>query len=156
MGPENVTEFAASVLGAEVLTPLLESEAAALAHVSADEVAASFGELVSEVDRASLTGEFAEVMADGFHRALSTGVAGWRDDDLAFVRPWGFELSAIAVPVAVWQGAQDRMVPFAHGTWLAAHVPGARVHLYDDEGHLSLVGQLDRILDDLVELAGPR
>ena len=54
------------------------------------------------------------------------------------------------MPVSIWQGAHDRMVPFAHGEWLAAHVPGARVHLYDDEGHMSLVEQLPRILDDLV------
>ena len=46
------------------------------------------------------------------------------------------------------------MVPFAHGEWLAAHVPGARVHLYDDEGHISLVQQMPRILDDLVSRAG--
>jgi hypothetical protein len=34
-------------------------------------------------------------------------------------------------------------------------MPGARVHLYDDEGHLSLVAQLPRILADLADLAGP-
>ena len=44
------------------------------------------------------------------------------------------------MPVSIWQGAHDLMVPFAHGKWLAAHIPGARVHLYDDEGHLSLIG----------------
>ena len=82
-------------------------------------------------------------------RALSTGIAGWRDDDLAFVAPWGFELSGITVPVSIWQGARDRMVPFAHGQWLAAHIPGARVHLYDDEGHISLAQQLPRIVDEL-------
>jgi hypothetical protein len=33
-------------------------------------------------------------------------------------------------------------------------VPGARVHLYDDEGHLSLWSKLDLIFDDLKDLAG--
>jgi pimeloyl-ACP methyl ester carboxylesterase len=80
---------------------------------------------------------------------VSTGTAGWVDDDLAFAAPWGFVLSAISVPVSVWQGAHDRMVPFAHGEWLAAHIPGARVHLYDDEGHISLAQQLTRVVADL-------
>jgi hypothetical protein len=53
----------------------------------------------------------------------------------------------------VWQGAHDRMVPFGHGRWLAAHIPGARANLHNDEGHLSLVAQLPRILNDLQELA---
>jgi pimeloyl-ACP methyl ester carboxylesterase len=66
----------------------------------------------------------------------------------------GFALSDIIVPVSLWQGGQDRMVPSTHGRWLAEHIPGARAHLYDDEGHLSLVNQVDRILDDLLDLAG--
>ncbi len=58
------------------------------------------------------------------------------------------------MPVSVWQGGHDKMVPFDHGRWLAATIPGARAHLYDDEGHLSLVARLDEILADLRDLAG--
>jgi hypothetical protein len=49
------------------------------------------------------------------------------------------------------------MVPFAHGKWLAANVPGAVAHFADDQGHISLVvNALDEILDDLYALANPR
>lgn len=154
MGPENVEEFAAAAAGADALTAYLEREAVALADVTGADVAAALGGLVDEVDRAALTGEFADTLAASFRRAVSTGLAGWRDDDLAFCRPWGFELSDIEVPVTVWQGGHDRMVPYAHGRWLAAHVPGARVHLDDAEGHMSLIAGIERILDDLLELAG--
>jgi hypothetical protein len=58
--------------------------------------------------------------------------------------------------VSIWQGQQDRMVPFTHGRWLAAHVPAARLHLYPDQGHLSLFAQMPRITDDLEDLAAGR
>jgi pimeloyl-ACP methyl ester carboxylesterase len=76
------------------------------------------------------------------------------EDNLQIVRPWGFDVRDITVPVSVWQGAHDKMVPFDHGRWLAQAIPGARAHLYDDEGHLSLVAKLDEILADLREIAG--
>ena len=72
-------------------------------------------------------------------RQAAQGIVGWRDDDLTHTRPWGFDVGTIGVPTAVWQGTEDLMVPFAHAEWLAAHVAGARAHLVDGEGHLSLL-----------------
>jgi pimeloyl-ACP methyl ester carboxylesterase len=114
---------------------------------------------VIAADQAALTGEFADYVAAALRASMNTGIAGWRDDDLAFVRDWGFPLGGAqdhsAAPVSIWQGDQDKMVPFAHGQWLAANIPGARAHLLPGEGHLSLtVSSLDRILDDLLDLAG--
>ena len=153
MGSENVEEFSAALEGEPALSAALERMAGDLKTIRGADVAAALGGLVSDVDKAALTGEFADTLAEGFRRAVSTGIAGWRDDDLAFTRSWGFELDTIRRPVAVWQGGQDRMVPFSHGQWLAAHIPTAQVHLYPDEGHLSLgVASLDRIVADLAEL----
>ena len=78
---------------------------------------------------------------------------GWRDDDLTHTRPWGFDVRAIEVPTAVWQGTEDLMVPFAHAQWLAAHVAGARAHLVEGEGHVSLLMRMGDILDDLLAMA---
>jgi pimeloyl-ACP methyl ester carboxylesterase len=153
MGEENVTEFAAALDGFDSISALLEGWAPGLASVSPETLASSLGDLVSDVDKAASTGEFAEYLANDFKHAVSSGVAGWRDDDLAFAAPWGFDLASIGVPVSIWQGGQDRMVPYAHGVWLAAHVSGARCHLYDEEGHLSLVAKLGAILDDVLEQA---
>jgi len=152
MGPENIAEFGAAVEGEQPLAEFLEKAASDLRTITGQEVAGALGGLVSEVDKRALTGEFADVLAEAFRRAVSNGIAGWRDDDIAFVRPWGFDLKRVRVPVAIWQGAQDRMVPFDHGRWLAANVAGARSRLLDDEGHLSLVKHIDRIIEDLVEL----
>ncbi len=154
MGPENIEEFGLAVRGQAALRPWLENGSKALASVTGADIAAAFGGLISEVDRSALTGDFAEYMAAATRRSVSSGISGWLDDDLAFVRHWGFELSKIAVPIAIWQGEQDRMVPFSHGKWLAAHIPGAESRLFADQGHLSLaVSSLDRIIGDLVQTA---
>jgi pimeloyl-ACP methyl ester carboxylesterase len=149
MGEENLAEFAAAARSPQELEAMLEEWAGAMGGITPEGVGEALGDLVDEVDRNALTGELADAMARMIRRAVSTGHAGWLDDDLAFVKPWGFDVRDIAVPVAVWQGRHDRMVPFSHGEWLAAHIPGARDHLYDDEGHISLGAQLPRILASL-------
>ena len=154
MGPENVEEFTAALAGREALEPLLKREAEKLTGVTPEEVAEALGGLVSPVDRAYATGEFAARMLASFTHGCEGGIEGWAEDDLAFTLDWGFALHEITVPVAIWQGAEDRMVPFAHGQWLARHVQGARAHLYDDEGHLSLWSKLDSVFDDLKDMAG--
>jgi pimeloyl-ACP methyl ester carboxylesterase len=158
MGPENVAEFGAAARGPAALTEFLNPEAAGLGTVTGAGVAAALGGLIADADRAALTGAFADHLAAGLRAALSTGIAGWRDDDLAFVADWGFRVSGEGRrPVAIWQGDQDRMVPFEHGQWLAANIPGARAHLLPGEGHLTIsVSGIGRILDDLLDLGGLR
>ncbi len=155
MGPENIEEFGLAVRGADALTPFLEKEAQALRAITGDQIVAALGGLISGADAAVLTGEFAADLAQGLRGAVRNGIAGWRDDDLAFTVGWGFPVEAAAGRAAIWQGDQDNMVPFAHGQWLAAHIPGARVHLEPGAGHLTMtVTAIDRILDDLLDLAG--
>src|SRR5207245_7195047 len=115
MGEENIEEFEAAVAGPEHLIPFKERAAPILREVTPDGVADALGDLIDDVDRSSLSGAFAEWMAELVHEALREGYWGWFDDDMAFVKPWGFDLAAIGVPVFVWQGGHDRMVPFAHG-----------------------------------------
>jgi pimeloyl-ACP methyl ester carboxylesterase len=155
MGPENITEFSLAVRGADALTPYLEEESEPLHHITGDQVAAALGGLISGADKDVITGDFADELAAGCRAAVREGIAGWRDDDLAFAADWGFSLDALADRAAIWQGDQDLMVPFAHGRWLAAHIPGARVHLEPGAGHLTMtVTAIDEILDDLLDLAG--
>jgi pimeloyl-ACP methyl ester carboxylesterase len=150
MGEDNIEEFSAALEGEHTLRPWLDAQRPEMLELTADAVADSLGNLVPPVDVAVLTGEFAEDLASEFRQALSVGVDGWLDDDLAFTRPWGFELADIAVPTYLWQGSDDLMVPFAHGRWLAGRIPGVTAHLEQGEGHLSIgIGALDRMLDEL-------
>jgi pimeloyl-ACP methyl ester carboxylesterase len=155
MGPENHAEFGAARQGESALRAWLEANGAPFRHVSGREIAAAFGGLVPQVDKDELAGGFAETMAAEMRRALAGGFDGWVDDDLAFIRPWGFELAAIRVPVTVRQGDLDLMVPAAHGRWLASAIPGAAAKPAAGHGHISLVTAFrDEIVRDLLASAG--
>ena len=151
MGQQNIDEFGLALQGEEAIRPSHEAEAVGLRNTDSAGLIEGMATLLPDVDRAVLTAEFGEDLAANFAEGLRTGVDGWVDDDLAFVAPWAFSLAEIAVPAFVWQGSEDLMVPFAHGQWLAAHVPGASPRLQQAEGHLSIgVGALDRMFDDLL------
>jgi pimeloyl-ACP methyl ester carboxylesterase len=152
MADENLDEFGAALEGPAALEPLLRAAAASL-DPSAETIAAALGGLVTPVDRRALEGPLAEHLASLMAAALSTGIWGWHDDDLAFTHDWEFSIDDIAVAVTVWQGRQDAMGPFAHGEWLSRRVPNARPMLLDDEGHLSLVLRFDEVVEDLVSRA---
>jgi pimeloyl-ACP methyl ester carboxylesterase len=153
MGSENLAEFGAAVAGPAALSEYLEKAAGDLVAVQPADVVAAFGDLLSAADQRALTGGFADYLAESCRHAVSTGIAGWRDDDLAFVSDWGFPLDRLLFPVAIWQGDQDRMVPFTHGEWLATHVAGAAAHLIPGEGHLTLINDFATVLDDLLNHA---
>ena len=154
MAPENVAEYSAAEAGRAAYEAYLEAEFLPVLMADADDMAEAMGGLLPPADRAALDRGFTEWLTDTFHRAGAQRVAGVLDDGQAAVRPWGFDVAAITVPVAVYQGRQDAMVPFAHGEWLAKHVPGAQAHLTEDDGHLTLVTRVPEILADLRRLAG--
>jgi pimeloyl-ACP methyl ester carboxylesterase len=156
MAADNVAEFKAALAGPEPLTKFLTPLADQLKRITGAQLIDSLGALVSDVDRKALNGELAEWLAAQFRKALERGISGWRDDDLAFVKPWGFDVRAIEVPVAIWQGRRDQFVPYAHGQWLARNVRNARAHLLDDQGHLSLALDSKAIFEDLAALAKRR
>lgn len=57
-------------------------------------------------------------------------------DVALFGRDWGFALADIAVPVHLWYGDSDTIVPVHHGEHLAQRIPGARLRIRPGEGHL--------------------
>jgi pimeloyl-ACP methyl ester carboxylesterase len=151
MGRENIEEFGLAIEGEASLRAAQEANAVPLRHVTGAELADALGGLIPAIDRHALSGGYADEMAAVMRRALAPGFDGPIDDDLAFTRPWGFAVSDIAVPVTVWQGDLDLMVPLAHGAWLARHIPSAQARMLPGEGHISLVTRYrDEILDRLL------
>jgi pimeloyl-ACP methyl ester carboxylesterase len=153
MGEQNIDEFGLAVRGEAAIRGSLEAEAIALRSATVADLVKGMDTLLPDVDRAVLTDEYGADLTASFAEALRVSVDGWLDDDLAFVRPWGFSPADITVPCFVWQGSEDLMVPFTHGQWLAGHIPGVTAHLETGEGHLSIgVGAMGAMLDELVTL----
>jgi pimeloyl-ACP methyl ester carboxylesterase len=113
------------------------AEAPGDAADSADS-AEEFGPVLPPVDVAAMEDGLGDFFATAMLDGLAAGSEGWWEDN-CLLKPWGFSLSDISVPVLLLHGRQDVFVPFGHGQWLAAHVPGVQPLLLDDDGHLSLL-----------------
>jgi pimeloyl-ACP methyl ester carboxylesterase len=154
MAEENVAEYSAAEAGRDSYAAYLEEEFMPVLLADADDLAEAMGGLLPPADQAVMDRGLTEWLTETFHRAGAQRIAGVLDDGQAAVRPWGFDVAAISVPTLVYQGRADAMVPFAHGEWLATHVPGVEAHLTDDDGHLTPVTRLPEILADLKRVAG--
>src|SRR3954453_13214992 len=85
----------------------------------------------AEFDERSFTAADSDILAGAWKSlgedAGQAGTAwpdGLVDDDVASVKPWGFELAQVEAPVLVVQGGEDRVVPAAHARQLRRGGPG--------------------------------
>jgi pimeloyl-ACP methyl ester carboxylesterase len=138
MDPENAKEVEWALAGEAVLTPNLEAEQKQVEERVAVDPSSVLDEFdLSDADRAALARpEAMQTIREAAQEQAVNGVGGWVDDDLAFFKPWGFDVGEVAVPVLIKYGLTDVLVPPAHGEWLAANVPGCIVHTDDAAGHL--------------------
>jgi len=116
----------------------MEKQREGLLSARPEELVEQWQTLLGPADREVATGEFAAELLDHMRAGIEAGGDGWLDDDLVFVKPWGFDVAAIRVPVLVWHGEQDKFVPFEHGVWLSEHIPGVDARLTAEDGHLTL------------------
>jgi pimeloyl-ACP methyl ester carboxylesterase len=138
MGEENLAEFDLARSGGEDYDTFLRDASSVMVLVSQAEIGEALGDLVTESDKAMIAGPVGAYLVSSIRAAFVAGVDGWRDDDLAFLAAWGFSLEDVSVPVSLWQGTEDRMVPVGHGRWLAEHLPNADYEQVDGEGHISI------------------
>ncbi|MEU0568848.1 alpha/beta hydrolase [Nonomuraea sp. NPDC005983] len=97
--------------------------------------------------------EIAAMLAAAYAEAVRPGIDGWVDDVMAlFGTPWGFDPASISVPVRLWHGELDTVVPVAHARWLGARIPGADLIVRQDAGHAGHFDATPETLDWLLGL----
>jgi len=139
MDPQNVQEFGWALEGEQVL----QENLARLAEQDLERIAKDPSKILADdwqladTDREKLgRPDLQVVFVEAMRAAYAAGVWGWVDDDLAMLTGWGFDFEEIRVPVTIRYGAQDVLVPAAHGAWLAAHIPESKVVVNAEGGHL--------------------
>jgi pimeloyl-ACP methyl ester carboxylesterase len=139
MGEDNVEGFKLLMEDPQAARLKMAEERVQGLQATPETLAEGWASLVSAADAAVLSGELASFLVDSLKEGLSAGDAGWWDDGVAEMSPWGFDLGAIALPVQLWHGAEDRFVPVQHGRWLSERIPGVEAHLTEEDGHLTLL-----------------
>ncbi|HUD77179.1 MAG TPA: alpha/beta hydrolase [Streptosporangiaceae bacterium] len=138
MGQENVDDIRLFFADEAAARAKTEKDREELLAAAPEDAAKAIESLLTPTGAAALRGELGEYLTSSAQDGLSAGSQGWWDDNCT-VRPWGFELSDITVPVLLLHGRQDMFVPFGHGEWLAAHIPGVEARLLAADGHLTLL-----------------
>ncbi|HEX5405605.1 MAG TPA: alpha/beta hydrolase [Pseudonocardiaceae bacterium] len=147
-GADGLDWFAGmAAAGAAELHAAVAGRAALTAHLTTVEFDP---DVFTEADFAMLAGDWAWLGRNA-GQAMTDGMAGFVDDDLALVTPWGFDPADVVVPTLLMHGVRDRMVPSEHSEWLANRARPAELWLKPTDGHVSVLTHSEDALNWLRE-----
>ena len=138
MGQDNLDEFGAALESRGKLEEYIKAEVPAMLNADPKSLVNALISLLCPADVAVFTEDYAEFSLKRIREGIEKRIDGWVDDDLAFVKPWGFDLSQIHIPLLLMHGEQDQMVPVSHGKWLASKISTVEERILADDGHLTL------------------
>jgi pimeloyl-ACP methyl ester carboxylesterase len=72
-------------------------------------------------------------------------------DTILFGRCWGFSLADLEVPVHLFYGDSDNIVPIEHAHHMAKRIPGAKLTIREGEGHLGGLGASEEIFQTILD-----
>jgi pimeloyl-ACP methyl ester carboxylesterase len=136
MTQSNVDEFNAALAGPAEIAAYLDPYVETL-RTNPEAVLDGLAKELPPPDQATMARpDVREMMVTNWREATRQGAAGWLDDDIAFTRPWGFELAAVTPEVRLWHGELDVLSPRSHGRRVADRLPNATFELVEGKGHM--------------------
>jgi pimeloyl-ACP methyl ester carboxylesterase len=95
--------------------------------------------------------EVAAALSAGLREAFRQGGQGVADELLLLMRPWTVRLQEIQVPVRLWHGEADDMVPVAMGRYFAQAIPDCHAEFLPASGHYLVFDRIGTFLEAMVE-----
>jgi pimeloyl-ACP methyl ester carboxylesterase len=71
-------------------------------------------------------------------------------DNTLEARPWNVPLHQIQVPIQIWHGEDDRLVPPQASRILTDALPRATTHFVPEAGHFMIADHVDNILQSIL------
>lgn len=109
-------------------------------------IAMLHGEMTDHDRRVVADAGIRRVLMRAYAEALRESPYGWIDDVSALRTEWGFDPSAVSVPVLLWHGERDVFSPVSHSRWLGERIPDAMVVVKSDAAHFNALDVLPEIL----------
>jgi pimeloyl-ACP methyl ester carboxylesterase len=83
---------------------------------------------------------------------LRRSIAGVLSDARIYASRWPFQLSDVQMPIHLWHGTEDRMVPVAVGQHYARTLPRITASFEEGEGHCSVIfNAMPRVVRTLID-----
>lgn len=71
--------------------------------------------------------------------SIIQGGNGIREDQLAFLKPWGFSISGIITPTQFRAGTSDSDVPLEHSIWMTRKNGHSELRVLEGKNHLTIM-----------------
>lgn len=155
---ENLHNFSAGgrlLFRAAENTPLLVEQLMALLfnrlHINLD---AAFQKFMTDLPPADTNllaqPKIARMLQQDVAQAFNQGAKGVVHDISILRQSWGFSLDQIALPVHVWHGTADTIVPLQLGRFMIDHLPYAIPYIIENEGHFMALERMGEIFGTVV------
>jgi pimeloyl-ACP methyl ester carboxylesterase len=95
-----------------------------------------WGDLAGRDDAHSIA--WAQYLADCAIDGFGANGEGWWEDWCATFSPWGIDVTTVDIPIILWHGEDDQMVPVSHARWYASKLSRIELQLLPDIDHTNI------------------
>lgn len=104
-------------------------------------------------DRQCLQGQYLDILTRQLREGYRQGYVGVQEDIRYLSKPWPVQWHALTLPIQIWHGQEDRIVPIGQAKMLSQTWAHARYHEIPNRGHFLAFDEdiAESILQELIE-----